>query len=389
MKKTVCVFTGSRAEYGLLKPLLSGIKGDRGLSLQLLVSGTHLSPGFGSTYKEIETDGFNIDRKVDMRLNSDTPLGVTKSMAAGLAGFASALDALKPDIIVILGDRFEAFMAAAAAMIARIPIAHISGGEATFGLIDEAIRHSITKMSHLHFTSTEEYRKRVIQLGEDPKRVFNVGSTCQDNIKGLKLLPKKALERELGLKFNKRNVLVTYHPVTLEDGTPGKQFRNLLDALDGLNDTGIIFTRSNADAGGRVIAGMIDEFVSLNPRKAVSFASLGYLKYLSTLRFVDAVVGNSSSGIIEAPSFGIGTINIGDRQKGRIRAESVIDCRTTVKGIREAFRALYSPKFQKTLKNVGNPYDAGAASPKIRKILKKYDLSDIIKKEFYDIDFHC
>lgn len=387
MKRKVCIFTGTRAEYGLLKPLMDEIRRDNCLELQLVVSGMHLSAEFGLTFMEIEKDGFIINEKVEILLSSDTPTGVSKSIGLGLIGFSEAYVRLKPDIIIILGDRFETFAAASAAMIARIPIAHLHGGEATEGLIDEAIRHSITKMSHLHFTSTEEYRKRVIQLGEKPSTVFNVGAIGLDNIRNLKLLSKKTLEKELNFKFNKRNLLVTFHPVTLEKNTSQKQFQNLLDVLDELKDANIIFTRTNADMNGKIINQMIDSYVSRNPLNCAVFTSMGQLKYLSTIQFVDAVVGNSSSGIIEVPSFKIGTINIGDRQKGRVRAESVIDCKPTKQQIRKAEEKIYSKGFQKQLKNVNNPYDRGKpVSENIKNKIKNTDLSNLIKKEFYNIE---
>ncbi len=387
MKRKICIVTGSRAEYGLLRPLLKEVSGDPELTLQLVVTGMHLSEEFGSTYKEIESDGFNIDEKIDIGLHSDTPTGIAESMGLAMSGFAKAYQQLRPDIIVVLGDRFEIFAAAATAMVSRLHIAHLHGGERTEGAIDEAFRHSITKMSHLHFASTKEYRRRIIQLGEDPSRVFNVGAIGLDNIRDLKLLAKEELEDQLNTKFNKHNLLVTFHPVTLEDNTSGEQFQILLDVLNGLKDTNIIFTKSNADTGGRTINNMIDEYVSYNPKTAISFTSMGQLLYLSTLQFVNVVVGNSSSGIIEAPSFKIGTINIGDRQKGRIKAESIINCQPLKDDINGAFEKLYSKEFQISLKNVQNPYGAGGAAKKIKEILKKYDLCDVLKKNFYDINF--
>ncbi|MDD4979799.1 MAG: UDP-N-acetylglucosamine 2-epimerase [Candidatus Omnitrophica bacterium] len=385
MKRKICVFTGTRAEYGILRPLLIVIKNDPALKLQLVVSGMHLLPEFGSTYKEIEKDGFKIDKKVGISLNSDTPFGLSRAVGAGLISFSKAFKALGPDIIVIVGDRFEAFSAAVAALVLRIPIAHIHGGEATFGVIDEAFRHAITKMSHLHFTSAEEYRRRVIQLGEYPVRVFKVGALGLDNLKKLRLLSKKAIEQELHFKFNKHNLLITYHPVTLENNTSGAQFRSLLQSLDELRETALIFTKANADMDGRIINKLIDEYVAKNSSKAVAFTSMGQRLYLSTMQFVDAIVGNSSSGIIEAPSFKIGTINIGDRQKGRIKAKSIIDCRPIKKEITNAIRKLYSRKFQSMLRGVANPYGDGKTAPRIKKILKNYGLKNIIKKEFYDI----
>ena len=386
MKRKVCIVTGSRSEYGVLKLLMRRIENDSGLSLQLLATGMHLSKEFGFTYKEIEKDGFKINKRIDILLESDKAIGIAKSTVKAIEGFAKAYKELKPEIIVVLGDRFEIFGAAIAAHISRIPIAHIHGGELTEGAFDDAFRHFITKMSHLHFTATEEYRKRVIQLGENPKRVFNVGAIGLDNIKKLKLFPKKELENNLNFRFNKHNFLITFHPVTLENNTSKKQFQNLLNAFKELKDTNIIFTKTNADTGGRIINAMIDSYTKRNKGRAISFASLGRLRYLSTMQYVDAVVGNSSSGIIEAPSFKIGTINIGDRQKGRIKADSVIDCNPSKESILMAFKILYSKKFQKKLKDVKNPYgEEGDVSKKIKEIIKKRDLSDILKKEFYDI----
>ncbi len=385
-KRKICIFTGTRAEYGLLKPLMEEIKKDPDLELQIVASGMHLSPEFGLTYKEIEKDGFTINEKVEMLLSSDSPVGISKSVGLGVIGFTDALGRLKPDITVVLGDRFEALAFAIASYILRIPIAHLYGGEATFGALDEGFRHSITKLAYLHFTSTEAYRKRVIQLGEHPSRVFNVGALGIDNIKKMKLLSKEEVEKRIGRKFKKRNLLITYHPTTLEKNKTEEQFRELLKALDELEDTLLIFTKANADTEGRIINYLIDEYVRKNPHKAVAFTSMGQLLYLSTMKYVDAVVGNSSSGIIEAPSFKIGTINIGDRQKGRIKAESVIDCKPTYEDIKRALKILYSSSFKEKLKRVKNPYGDGNTAPRIKKILKKWNLTDI-KKEFFDIDF--
>jgi len=385
MKRKICVVTGTRAEYGLLYWLIREIQDDPDLHLQLIVTGMHLSPEFGLTYKEIEKE-FHIDKKIEILLSSDTPVGISKAMGLGIIGFADAYQDLKPDIVVLLGDRFEIFSAASAAMIAQIPIAHLYGGETTIGAIDEPIRHSITKMSHLHFTSTEEYRKRVIQLGEDPKKVFYVGAIGIENIRRLRLLSKEEFENSIDFKLGPKNLMVTFHPVTLDNNTSMEQFQALLNALDTLENTHIIFTKANSDTYGRIINYMIDDYVSKNPDKAISFTSMGQLKYLSALQFVDAVVGNSSSGIIEAPSFKIGTINIGDRQKGRIKAESVIDCEPNTGDIIRAFKILYSKDFQGLLKSVINPYDDGGyPSKKIVQILKMAELEHIIKKRFFDL----
>lgn len=382
--RKICVVTGTRAEYGLLYWLLREIEADDDLRLQIVVTGMHLSPEFGLTYKEIEKE-FTIDKKIEMLLSSDTAIGISKSIGLAQISFSEAYDELKPDMIVILGDRYEIFSAVSAAMIARVPIAHIHGGETTEGAFDEAIRHSITKMSHLHFTATDEYRNRVIQLGEHPDRVFNVGGMGVENIKRLKLLNKEEFEESIKFKLNKKNILVTFHPVTLENSTAEEQFQELLNAIDKLEDTNIIFTKANSDTDGRVINSMIDEYVSKNKDKSICFTSLGQLRYLSALQHVNAVVGNSSSGLAEAPSFKIATINIGDRQKGRVKASSVVDCEPNRKSILEAFGRIYYDKFQQNLKNTINPYGNELASKKIVEIIKKTDLTSILKKSFYDL----
>ena len=382
--KKICVVTGTRAEYGLLYWLLKEIEADKDLELQLIATGMHLSPEFGLTYQTIEKE-FKINKKIEMLLSSDTSVGISKSMGLAQISFAESYDELKPDIVIVLGDRYEIFSATSAAMIARIPIAHIHGGEKTEGAFDESIRHSITKMSHLHFTATEEYKNRVIQLGEHPSRVFNVGGMGIENIKRLKLLSKDEFEKSIEFKLNIKNILVTFHPVTLENSTAKEQFQQLLDAIDELEDTNIIFTKANSDTDGRVINQMIDEYVTKNSNKSIVFTSLGQLRYLSALQYVDAVVGNSSSGLAEAPSFKIGTINIGDRQKGRIKASSVIDCEPNKDSILKSFEKLYSKEFQNSLINVKNPYGDGCASKKIVEILKNVDLKNILKKSFYDL----
>ncbi len=382
--KKVCVVTGTRAEYGLLYWLIKEIEQDSELELQLAVTGMHLSAEFGLTYKEIEKE-FKIDKKIDIQLSNDTPLGISKSMGLAQMGFAEAFEELKPDVLVVLGDRYEIFAAVATATVARIPIAHLHGGESTEGAFDEAFRHSITKMSHLHFTAAEEYRKRVIQLGEQPHTVFNVGGLGIDNIKRLKLLSREELEASIGFRLNKKNLLVTFHPVTLEEGSAKRQFEELLLAIDELEDTNIILTKANSDTDGKVINALCDEYAAKNPNKVAVFASLGQLRYLSALQYVDAVVGNSSSGLLEAPSFKIGTINIGDRQKGRIKAKSVIDSEPNKDSIKAAIDKLYSGEFQDTLKDVKNPYGEGGATRQIIEVLKKADFGNILKKEFYDL----
>jgi len=384
MSRKICVVTGTRAEYGLLYWLLKEIESDKDLELQIIVTGMHLSPEFGLTYNEIEKD-FKINKKIEILVSSDTSVGISKSMGLAQISFSESYEELKPYILVVLGDRYEIFSAVSAAMIAQIPIAHLHGGETTEGAFDESIRHSITKMSHLHFTGTDEYKNRVIQLGEQPDRVFNVGGMGIENIKRLKLLSKEEFEKSIDFKLNKKNILVTFHPVTLENSTAKDQFTELLDAVDELKDTNIIFTKANSDTDGRIINQMCDEYVSKNPHKSVCFTSLGQLRYLSALRYVDAMVGNSSSGLAEAPSFKIGTINIGDRQKGRIKADSVIDCEPNEQSIKKAFNKLYSSDFKEILKTAKNPYGDGCASERIIEVIKEVDLNNILKKSFYDL----
>ncbi|HLN48622.1 MAG TPA: UDP-N-acetylglucosamine 2-epimerase [Steroidobacteraceae bacterium] len=381
--RKVCVVSGSRADYGCLRWVMDGIRKTPGLELQVIATGTHLSPEFGLTYREIENDGFAIDSKIEMMLSADTPSSLAKSMGLGLIGFGDALERLRPDLLFVLGDRFEIFAAAAAATVARVPIAHAHGGESTEGAFDEALRHSITKMSHLHFVAAEPYRRRVIQLGEDPARVFLVGGLGVDNVKKLKLLERDALESALGFKLGRRNLLITFHPVTLENSTSARQMQELLSALEAVRDTHLIFTLPNADTGGRALMEMIERFVA-GKAHARAFVSLGELRYLSCVRHVDGVVGNSSSGLIEVPSFGKGTVNIGDRQKGRLKAASVIDCEPRRKAIDAALQQLFSSSFQANLAAVRNPYGEGGASEKIVPLLKDYPLEFILKKSFHD-----
>lgn len=388
MTRKVCVVTGTRAEYGLLRWVMQGIKDDPDLTLQIIATGMHLSPEFGLTYRDIELDGFHIDRKVEMLTSSDTSVGVAKSMGLGLIGFADALNDLKPDLIVVLGDRFEIFSAVAAALVARIPAAHLHGGEATEGLIDEAIRHSITKMSHLHFVAAEEYRQRVIQLGEQPERVLLVGGLGVDSIKRLKLLEKGELEASLDFRLGKKNLLITFHPVTLEKATAAEQMTELLAALDDLADTHLIFTLPNADTDGRVLIEMVEQFVARHPNSR-AYTSLGQIRYLSCIAQVDGVVGNSSSGLAEAPSFKKGTIDIGDRQRGRLKAASVIEAAPTRESIATALRKLYSEDFHASLSSIVNPYGEGGASEKIVATIKSVSLGDILKKRFYDFGKPC
>ncbi len=387
MKRKICFITGSRAEYGMLYWLIKEVESDPELELQIIATGAHLSPEFGLTYKEIIGDGFAINEKIEILLSSDTSVGVGKSMGLALISFSECFCRMKPDIVVGMGDRFELLAAMTAAMVSRIPIAHLSGGETTQGAMDEAIRHSLTKMSHLHFTSNSQYRKRVIQMGESPDRVFNFGEVGLENVRRMNHLSRQDLEKDLKISLKKRNIVVTYHPVTLEKECAASQIQSLLAALDELDDMFIVFTMPNADLEGRLIAQRIKDYVRANNHKSAFFTSLGRLRYLSLLKHVDAVVGNSSSGIVEAPSYKIGTINIGDRQLGRMQSSSVINCRPEKTEILAAFAELYSEKFRSSLSNVENPYGDGWTAVKIKKVLKEFDLDNIIKKVFFDIDF--
>jgi len=387
--KKICVITGTRAEYGLLRPLIEKIKNDKDLRLQLIATGMHLSPEFGLTYKEIIKDGYDIDEKIEILLSSDTPIGISKSMGLTLISFSEAYQRLKPDIIVVLGDRYEIFAAVSAASIAKIPVAHLHGGETTEGAFDEGFRHCITKMSYLHFTSTKEYRQRVIQLGEHPDRVFHVGAIGIENINKFKLLSKKELEEDIGFVFGKRTILVTYHPVTLERNTSKEQFQNLLNAFDEIDNLKIIFTKANSDTDGRIINKMIDEYVRDNKEKAIGFTSMGQIRYLSTMKYVDAVVGNSSSGIIEAPTFKVPTVNIGDRQKGRIQADTIINCKPIKNEIIVSLEKALSEDFKDKIRYAENPYGDGDVSYKIINVIKKELSQNVnLKKKFYNIDIY-
>ena len=384
MTRKICAITGSRAEFGLLLWVMKGIKEDPELTLQIIATGMHLSPEFGLTYREIENEGFHINRKVEMLTSSDTAVGVTKSMGLGLIGFADALNELQPDLIVVLGDRFEIFAAVSAALIARVPVAHMHGGETTEGAFDEALRHSISKMSQLHFVAAETYRQRVIQLGEHPNRVFLVGGLGIDSINNFKLLERAELEASLDFKLGKKNLLITFHPSTLEASTASEQMTELLSVLSSLSEIQLIFTLPNADTGGRALISILEEFVATHPN-ARAYGSLGQYRYLSCIKHVDAVVGNSSSGLTEAPSFKKGTINIGDRQRGRLQADSVINCLPTCKSIKAGLEKLYSKEFQETLKQVKNPYGDGGAASNVINILKNFELKGLVKKTFHDL----
>ncbi|GAB7027928.1 UDP-N-acetylglucosamine 2-epimerase [Geotalea toluenoxydans] len=383
--RKICVVTGTRAEYGLLYWLMKEIQADDELQLQLVVTGMHLSPEFGLTYRTIEEDGFNIDAKVEMLLSSDTPVGIAKSIGLGIIGFADALDLLKPDAIVLLGDRYEVLAAAQAALVARIPVAHIHGGETTEGAIDEAIRHAITKMSHLHFVAAEPYRTRVIQLGEQPDRIFNVGAPGLDNAKRLNLLDHDQFEQSIGLKLGEVNFLVTYHPATLGTMSSRDSILELFKGLDQFPGARIIFTKPNSDTDGRIIGQMIDEYAKSHNERVVVFTSMGQVRYLSALRHCDVVIGNSSSGIIEAPAFKIPTVNIGERQAGRLKAASIVDCDEKADSIATCISRVLAPEFCNTLQNVQSLYGSGETSQRIVKILKTVSLDELTRKRFHDL----
>ena len=382
-RRKIAVVTGTRAEYGLLYWLMKGIQADPELELRTVVTGAHLSPEFGSTWREIKADGFAIDAKVEMLLSNDTPVAVAKSVGLGTIGFADALDRLKPDIMVVLGDRYEILSAVTAATMLRIPVAHLHGGESTEGAIDEAIRHAVTKMSHLHFTAAEPYRRRVVQMGESPERVFLFGSPGIESLRQLKPLGRGELEEELDFSLSSPLLLVTYHPVTLE-GSPERSFSELLCALDHFQDARIIFTMPNADTDGRVLIRMIKDYVDAHPERARAFVSLGQRRYLSLVKLCDAVVGNSSSGLTEVPACGKPTVNIGDRQKGRLRPDSVIDCTEDRESIAMAMEKALSPAFSERAKAAKTKFADDGVVVKIVKTLKNCDLKSILKKKFYD-----
>jgi len=372
----------------LLKSLIEDITNSSKLALQLVVTGSHLSPEFGYTVEQIHADGQQIDKSIEILLSSDSPVGVSKAMGLAQISFAEAFDELKPDIVLVLGDRFELLPIVSAANIARIPVAHFNGGEITEGAIDEVIRHSVTKLSHLHFTAIEEYAKRVIQMGEHPSRVFNVGEIGLDNFKRMTFMSKEEFEAAIGRQLSAKNLLITYHPETIETiEVMEHNFSLLLGALDQLEDTLLIFTKANADAGGRMINALIDGYVEQNAAKSIAFTSLGQLRYLSALHYIDAVVGNSSSGIVEAPTFKVASINIGDRQKGRIRAASVIDVNINTEDIQRALARIYQPDYCNMLNKVVNPYGQGDSSLQAVKVLENVDLASLNLKSFYDVNF--
>lgn len=382
--RRICVITGTRAEYGLLSRLMKMIQDDAETQLQIVATNMHLSPKFGNTYKEIENDGFTIDYKVPIIDEDahDTAATTAKSMAKALSGFADAYEALKPDLIVILGDRYEMMAAASAALLFRIPIAHLYGGEITEGAYDDAIRHSITKMSHLHFTSTEEYRKRVIQLGEQPKRVFCVGAIGVENAKLVPLMTQDEIEENLEFKLDSNTVLATYHPVTNDENNVDDFFK----ALDDAKDLRILFTMPNSDTGGQVIIDKINQFVVQHPDRSVAFTSLGMKRYLSVLQYVGAVIGNSSSGLVEVPSFHIPTLNIGTRQQGRTAGESIAHCASDYNSIKKGLQDIFTSEVRQRAEKAVNPYEKAGTAQHIFEIIKSHPLDGITLKHFYDIN---
>jgi len=384
--KKICIVTGTRAEYGLLMPLIKRVYEDPELDLQLIATGMHMSPEFGLTVNLIENDGYPIADKIEILMSSDTSVGISKSIGLANISFSESFARLKPDMLVLLGDRYEIFAAATTAMIAKIPIAHLHGGETTEGAYDEAFRHSITKMSSLHFTSTEVYRQRVIQLGEAPETVFNVGAIGIENIINMDLMSKKEIESSINFKITEPLFLVTFHPVTLENNSSEIQFKALLNALEKQDGT-IIFTKANSDSDGRIINQLIDEYVMKHSKKAIAFTSMGQFRYLSAMKIAHAVVGNSSSGIIEAPSFKIPTINIGDRQKGRIQADSIINCLPNEYEIKEALKKALSPTFRESIQSMKNPNGEGEVSKRILSVIKKnIEVNFDLKKKFFDVN---
>ena len=384
-KRKICLVTGSRPDYGLLRELMDELLSLDTVHMQLVVTGSHLSQAHGLTIDTIRDDGYVVDWTVDMLLASDTPVATTKSLGMGLIGFADAFKVLEPDLVVVLGDRYEIWAAASACLVQRLPLVHIHGGEVTAGAFDEAIRHSITKIAHYHFTSTERYRQRVIQLGENPDHVFNVGSLGIDTIKRLELLPREALEKALDFRFGQRNLLVTFHPVTLDEQSGVDQFSELLQGLEQFPDTHVIFTEANADSMGNQLNRMIADFQLAHPERTVSFKYMGQLRYLSAMRIVDAVVGNSSSGVIEAPILGTPTINVGERQSGRIRAVSVIDCLAQREAIVAALDTVFHGDKALAAGSESLPFGNGGAARRMGRLLSELPLDNILMKQFHDL----
>lgn len=383
--RKICVYTSTRAEYGLLRRLIHKIHICPGLQLQLLVSGTHLVPDQGMTIEEIRKDGFAPDKCVDINLSDDSPKGICHSMGIAVSEYGKFFAEYHPDLLVVLGDRFEAFCCASAALVCRIPIAHIHGGETTQGAMDEAFRHCITKMAHLHFPCCEDYRCRIIQMGESPENVYNVGALGVENIRNLNLMGKEELEESIGFKLDKPFFLVTFHPVTLEQDSAKEQLKELLSVFDRYPGHKFIFTGSNADTGGRIINQMLNDYKKSHSDQCLVIPSLGYLRYLSAMKLCEAVIGNSSSGVLEAPALKVPTINIGDRQKGRIRVDSIIDCEPSKGSIIAALKLIYENTFQSNLQRMDIPFEKTGTSERIKKIIQNADLTGIVKKKFFDM----
>jgi UDP-hydrolysing UDP-N-acetyl-D-glucosamine 2-epimerase len=386
--RRICIVTTSRADYGLLTGLMRAVRDDDELELQLVAAAMHLSPEFGLTFRDIERDGFRIDRKVEMLLSADSDVAATKSIGVGLLAFADTFDVLRPDIVVVLGDRFELLSAAVAALMARIPLAHIHGGETSQGAVDESVRHAITKMAVLHFTATEAYRDRILQMGEDPTHSFAFGAPGLDALNEVSYLTRPELESRLSFALTSPTALVTYHPVTLEKNAAEGQIDALLNALT-RERVRAIFTKANADVQGRLINHRLAEFCREHPADYRLYDNLGQALYLSCLRHVDLMVGNSSSGLIEAPSFALPAVNIGDRQRGRIRAANVIDVGYSTDEIASGIRRALSPTWRDALKNMENPYaghGGGKVSERIKERLKTVELGEpLLKKRFCDL----
>lgn len=386
MKRKIAVFTGTRAEYGLLYWIIKGLNERNDAELQLLVGGMHLSPEFGKTISGIIEDGFKVDETLEFLLSSDSPVGIAKSMGLATISAADCFERLKPDLLVVLGDRFESLAVCQAAMVAQIPIAHIHGGEITEGLIDEAVRHSITKMSHIHFTATDTYKERVIQLGESPELVFNFGAPGIDSIKNTKLLDKKTLSKELNFDIEESPyMMVTYHPVTLDKQGAIAGFKNLLKAISLFNNFKFIVTYPNADTFGRGLIEVLDNFKHDNPDQVLLVKSLGQLRYLSALKYSSLVIGNSSSGLIEAPSFNVPTVNIGNRQGGRVKGDTVVSCNDDHESILAAIKQVLTQDFKDRCKHAENPYGNGNSSSQILDKILNIDLEPLIHKRFYDL----
>lgn len=388
--KRVCIVTATRAEYGLLKPIILKLQAQNNLEVRVVATGMHLSPEFGMTCQEIEQDGIRLDRKIEILLSADTSSAISKSMGLAMISFADYFSERKPDLLIVLGDRYEILAVATTAMNARIPIAHLYGGDITEGAVDDVVRHAITKMSYFHFTATREHRRRVIQMGESPERVFWVGAMSVENACNVKKLSMHDLQEQIAFYWNRdleKMAVVTFHPVTLEDDTAREQFQNILNALDYFEDLKVIFTKANADAGGRVINHMIDDYVNEHPQKSKAYTSLGQLRYLSAVSLADVVIGNSSSGLSEVPTFHVPTVNIGDRQRGRVCGKTVISCGVAEKEITDAIQKALSQIFRNEICNEKNPYEKKGTSDAIVKILtENLNKNNIdLKKHFYDL----